>query len=106
MARSTRQDRRLSRQQILLVVCLALVVGFLVDFGSLILKAHDLDVQAAAYEKDKAQLDRQNLDLQARLAYVRSDEWLRIAAAELLLWGDAGAKFLMPVEGNPAPKTP
>lgn len=109
MARSTRHDRKLSRQQIILALCLAVSVGLLADFGGLIVKAYNLDQQAAAYDQGMARLAEENRELQSRLNYVRSDDYVRAAAAELFLWGEPGGRFLVPVDGavpNSAPKSP
>jgi len=96
MPRVARRPRRLSRQQIILVVILACIVGFLADFGSLILKARNLDEQAVVYEKQKKQLNDEYADLQSRLKYVRSDEYILATAPDLLLWGPPGARFVIP----------
>jgi hypothetical protein len=103
MAKTARRDPRLSTTQIIIVALLAVLVVIGVDFGGLLIKSHDLDVQAAALQKDIQQLDTQNVDLQQRLDFVRSDEYVRMVAPDLLLWGDPGAKYLMPVEGTPGP---
>jgi hypothetical protein len=103
MAKPARMDHRLSRTQIGLVVIVVLLVIILVDFGGLLLKSHDLDLQAAAVQRENQLLGEQGRDLQQRLDFVRSDEFVRTTAPEILLWGDPGAKYLMPVEGKPAP---
>ena len=103
MAKPARMDHRLSRTQIVLVFILVLLVIVLVDFGGLLLKSHDLDLQAAAVQKENQLLNEQGRDLQQRLDFVRSDEFVRTVAPDILLWGDPAAKYLMPVEGKPAP---
>ena len=47
-------------------------------------------------------LQTEGRDLQQRLDYVRSDEYVRSAAPDVLLWGDPNAKYVMPVEATPA----
>ena len=53
-------------------------------------------------------LQAEGKDLQQRLDYVRSDEYVRSAAPDVLLWGDPNARYVMPVEATPgaASKTP
>jgi hypothetical protein len=110
MAKRARYDHRLSKQQIIIGVCVALAAAALLPFGSLVLRAHELDVQAAAYQKEIQQLAEQNRELQKRLEFVRSDEYVRSVAPDILLWGDPNATYVMPVEGTPDPtpgaKTP
>jgi hypothetical protein len=103
MAKPARMDHRLSRTQIGLVVILVILVIVLVDFGALLLKSHDLDLQAAAVQKENQLLEEQGRDLQQRLNFVRSDEFVRTEAPDILLWGDPAAKYLMPVEGKATP---
>ena len=103
MAKPARMDHRLSKTQIGMVFLLVLLVIVLVDFGGLLLKSHDLDLQAAAVQKENQLLEEQGRDLQQRLDFVRSDEYVRTVAPDMLLWGDPAAKYLMPVDGKPAP---
>lgn len=108
MAKPGRLDHRLSMRQIVVGVVVALLAAFIYDFGSLVLRAHELDLQAEAYEKQIKALQVEGRDLQQRLDYVRSDEYVRSAAPDVLLWGDPNAKYVMPVEPTPgaAQKTP
>ena len=108
MAKPSRPDHRLSKQQIAVGVVVALLAAFLYDFGSLVLRARDLDLQAEDYQKQNKALQEQSRDLQQRLDYVRSDEYVRSAAPDVLLWGDPNSKYVMPVDPTPgAPrKTP
>jgi cell division protein FtsB len=103
MAKTARRDPRLSKTQIIAVALLAVLVVIAVDFGGLLIKSHDLDLQAASLQQEIQQLDAQHVQLQQQLDFVRSDEYVRTVAPDLLLWGDPGAKYLMPVEGMPAP---
>ena len=103
MAKPARMDHRLSKTQIGLVFVLVILVIVLVDFGGLLLKSHDLDLQAAAVQKENQLLEEQGRDLQQRLDFVRSDEFVRTVAPDMLLWGDPAAKYLMPIDGKPAP---
>ncbi len=106
MAKPARMDHRLSRTQIIMVFVLVIVVIVLVDFGGLLLKFHDLDLQAAAVQKENQLLEEQGRDLQQRLDFVRSDEYVRTIAPDMLLWGDPAAKYLMPVDGSKSATTP
>ena len=103
MAKTARMDHRLSRTQIVMVFLLVILVIILVDFGGLVLKFHELDLQATALQKENQLLEAQGRDLQQRLDFVRSDEYVRTVAPDMLLWGDPAAKYLMPVDGKPAP---
>jgi hypothetical protein len=103
MAKTARMDHRLSRTQIVMVFLLVILVIILVDFGGLVIKFHELDLQAAALQKENQLLEAQGRDLQQRLDFVRSDEYVRTVAPDMLLWGDPAAKYLMPIDGKPAP---
>jgi hypothetical protein len=103
MAKTARMDHRLSRTQIIMVFVLVILVIVLVDFGGLVLRFRELDLQAAAIQKENVLLDEQGRDLQQRLDFVRSDEYVRTVAPDMLLWGDPAAKYLMPVDGKAAP---
>jgi cell division protein FtsB len=102
MAKTAHMDHRLSRTQIVMVCLLVILVIILVDFGGLVLKFHELDLQAAALQKENQVLEAQGRDLQQRLDFVRSDEYVRTVAPDMLLWGDPAAKYLMPIDGKPA----
>jgi len=84
--------------QIILIGIIALTLAFLVDFGSLILKVLELDAQAAAYREEIAQLMAQRQELERRLEYVRSKEFLLLAAREQLLLGEPGVIYVLPVD--------
>src|SRR5512137_651741 len=101
MAKPAKLNHRLSIQQVAVGVLVALLAAFIYDFGSLVLRAHELDLQAEAYQKEIKALQAEGRDLQQRLDYVRSDEYVRSAAPDVLLWGDPNAKYVMPVEPTP-----
>ena len=103
MAKTARMDHRLSKTQIVMVFILVILVIVLVDFGGLVLKFRELDLKATAVQKENQVLEEQGRELQQRLGFVRSDEYVRTVAPDVLLWGDPAAKYLMPVDGKPAP---
>jgi cell division protein FtsB len=96
-------DQGLTKQQIAVGIVVAVAAVFLYDFGSLLMQSHQLDVQAEAYTKQLQQLKAKNEDLKKQLDYVRTDEYVRAVAPEVLLMGDPNATYLMPVEGSAVP---
>lgn len=103
MAKRSRLEQGLTKQQIAVGIAVAVAAVFLYDFGSLVMQAHQLDVQAAAYTSQLQQLKSQNEELKQQLNYVRSDEYVREVAPQILLMGDPNATYLMPVDRTPVP---
>lgn len=101
MARSRSKKDRPWWIRLALIGVVALTLGFLVDFGSLVLRVLELDAQAAAYREEIAQLMARRQELARILEQIRSEEFLLLAARERLLLGEPGVTYPMLVE--PAP---
>lgn len=103
MARSRRKRNLPWWMRLVLIGAVALTLGFLVDFGGLVLQALELDAQAAACREEIAQLTARRQELKRMLEQIRSKEFLLLAARERLLLGEPGVIYPMLVEPTPTP---